>query len=71
MKGWILPLLLIVVVPGGGLIAIGIWWARRGSRVSQAWRTDHERRSWGVGIDQSCVQTWPINKFSESEQRSR
>lgn len=61
VKGWILPLLLIVVVPGGGLIAIGIWWARRDrrSRVSAAWHTDQQRREWGTGVEQSSWKIWP------------
>lgn len=31
--------------------------------VSDAWLADHDRRACGVGIDQTGVQSWPIEKM--------
>ena len=41
------------------LAVIGIrWWRRRETPVSDAWRIDHARRQWSIGLDQPAWK-WP------------
>lgn len=47
-----------------GLLAFGVRiQARRHAPLSDAWWRDHMRRSGCVGLDQSPIRQWPINKL--------
>lgn len=30
--------------------------------VTPAWLIDNERRTWGTGVEQSSIRSWPIQK---------
>ena len=55
---------LLIALPCVALIAVSRVLRRRWVQhhVSPAWLCDSERREWGAGIEQSCVQSWPVDK---------
>lgn len=56
---------LLLALPFGSVVLLVIWLMKRygaDQPVSEEWLTDYERRACGIGVDQACVKSWPINK---------
>jgi hypothetical protein len=65
---------LLLLLPFGSVVLLLLWLMKRSGAnrpVSEAWLTDHQRRSNGVGVDQACVRSWPINANSERDLKVR
>lgn len=62
MKAWSL-LALAVLLPGGSLLALVVWWRRRqqGQHVSMEWLREADRKTERVDF-QGVRFKWPINK---------
>lgn len=59
-------LILAAVIVGGLALIVGLaWWRRRQSEhVSTGWLDEREWYESQQGIDQACVQSWPIRKIT-------
>lgn len=42
------------------LRSLWAWW--RSPRVSDQWCVDQQRREFGLGVEQSVITSWPIDK---------